>query len=90
MYAVLLLLFFGAGSEIPSLSPPIADLRAKQVHDTFNEVHNGHSHEAIDILAPRGTPVHAVVSGVIRKLFLSKPGAAGSVYSKLRSFAFAA
>ena len=31
-------------------------------------------HEAIDILAPRGTPVLAVVSGTVRKLFLSKPG----------------
>ncbi len=25
-------------------------------------------------MEPRGTPVHAVVSGTIRKLFLSKPG----------------
>ncbi len=40
----------------------------------FQEVHNGHPHDAIDILEPRGTPVHAVVSGTVRKLFLSKPG----------------
>ena len=40
----------------------------------FQEVHNGHPHEAIDILEPRGTPVLAVVSGTVRKLFLSKPG----------------
>jgi murein DD-endopeptidase MepM/ murein hydrolase activator NlpD len=31
-------------------------------------------HEAIDILAPRGTPVMAVDDGRIVKLFLSKPG----------------
>jgi len=31
-------------------------------------------HEAVDILAPRGTPVHAVEDGTIEKLFLSKKG----------------
>ena len=32
------------------------------------------AHEAVDILAPRGTPVHAVEDGTIEKLFLSKQG----------------
>ena len=35
---------------------------------------SGRPHEAADILAPRGTPVHAIDDGVIQKLFLSKPG----------------
>jgi peptidoglycan LD-endopeptidase LytH len=56
------------------MTPPIDGLTLSDLHDTFNEVHNGHRHEAIDILARRGTPVHAVVSGTIRKLFLSKAG----------------
>ena len=34
----------------------------------------GHSHEALDILAPRGTRVFAVEDGTIVKLFTSKPG----------------
>jgi peptidoglycan LD-endopeptidase LytH len=34
----------------------------------------GHPHEAVDILAPRNTPVHAVEDGAIAKLFESKAG----------------
>ncbi|MGP0095727.1 MAG: M23 family metallopeptidase [Terriglobales bacterium] len=67
-------LAFGAGSSILDMSPPISGLTLADLRDTFEEAHNGHRHEAIDILVPRGTPVHAVVSGDIRKLFLSKPG----------------
>ena len=32
------------------------------------------ANEAVDILAPRGTPVHAVDDGTIEKLFLSRQG----------------
>ena len=53
---------------------PIQGLKPADLRDTFNEVHNGHAHEAIDMMAPRGTPVHAAVSGTIRKLFFSKAG----------------
>ena len=55
-------------------SPPIVGLTSKDLRDTFNERRGNSAHGAIDILAPRGTPVFAVVSGAIRKLFLSKPG----------------
>jgi murein DD-endopeptidase MepM/ murein hydrolase activator NlpD len=68
------LLALGAASSILEMTPPIHGLTLAEVRDSFDEVHGGHPHEAIDILEPRGTPVHAVVSGTVRKLFLSKPG----------------
>ena len=34
----------------------------------------GRPHEAVDMLAPRNTPVHAVENGTIAKLFTSKAG----------------
>jgi murein DD-endopeptidase MepM/ murein hydrolase activator NlpD len=42
----------------------------------FNERRGGGSrgHEAVDILSPRNTPVHAVASGTIAKIFEGKAG----------------
>jgi murein DD-endopeptidase MepM/ murein hydrolase activator NlpD len=67
-------LVLGAVSSIREMTPPIHGLTLADLRDTFDETHDGHPHEAIDLREPRGTPVHAVVSGTVRKLFLSKPG----------------
>ncbi len=64
----------GATSSIVEMTPPIHGLSLVNLRDMFEEVHNGHPHQAIDILEPEGTPVRAVVSGTVRRLFLSKPG----------------
>lgn len=70
------MLMFAAGNPpVPVLQfPPIEGVKAKDLFDSFEQMRGRSKHEAIDIMQPRGTPVHAVVDGVIAKLFLSKPG----------------
>ena len=54
---------------------PVAGIHASALRDTFNDGRSPERrHEAIDILAPKGTPVFAVAAGKIAKLFNSKPG----------------
>jgi murein DD-endopeptidase MepM/ murein hydrolase activator NlpD len=42
--------------------------------------HGNRAHEAVDILVPRNTPVHAAESGTIAKLFFSKGGGGNTIY----------
>jgi murein DD-endopeptidase MepM/ murein hydrolase activator NlpD len=58
-----------------SLSFPLPGATQIELRDTFNQARGTERrHEAADIMAPRNTPVLAVEDGIIRKLFLSKPG----------------
>jgi murein DD-endopeptidase MepM/ murein hydrolase activator NlpD len=71
-----------------STADPIADLRAhdprlpiddadiEKLKGGFDERRDGggRGHEAVDILAPRNTPIHAAEDGTIAKLFYSKAG----------------
>ncbi len=57
------------------LQLPVEGLTREDLRDTFNEMRGGdRRHEALDIPAPRDTPVLAVDDGTIARLFLSKPG----------------
>ncbi len=53
---------------------PVAGVDRSAIRDMFNESRGNRRHEAIDILAPKGTPVIATDDGVVKKLFTSKPG----------------
>jgi peptidoglycan LD-endopeptidase LytH len=57
------------------LSMPVKDVPRSALVESFHDVRSGNrEHEAIDILAPRNTPVVAVEDGTIAKLFVSKAG----------------
>lgn len=58
------------------LTIPVAGVAPGELVDTFTQARAGGTrvHDAIDIMAPRGTPVLAAAPGEIEKLFLSKPG----------------
>jgi peptidoglycan LD-endopeptidase LytH len=68
------------GAALTIKSSPIVGLKGKDLHDSFSEIHNGHRHEAIDIMEPRGTQVHAVADGIIKKIFFSKGGGGKTIY----------
>jgi peptidoglycan LD-endopeptidase LytH len=57
-----------------SLGLPVEGLKVTDLRDTFADARGGHRHEALDILAPRGTRVLAVDDGRVAKLFNSVRG----------------
>jgi murein DD-endopeptidase MepM/ murein hydrolase activator NlpD len=58
-----------------NLTLPVDGIKREDLRDTFNETRGGtRRHEAIDVLAPRNTPVLAVEDGKIARLFYSEAG----------------
>lgn len=67
------------------LAIPVAGIKPKQLVDTYTQARAGgaRSHDAIDIMAPIGTPVVAAAPGKVEKLFLSQGG--GGITAYVRS-----
>jgi murein DD-endopeptidase MepM/ murein hydrolase activator NlpD len=56
------------------LKLPVEGIDRKDLRNTFADARGSRTHEALDILAPRGTKVRAVEDGRVQKLFTSKAG----------------
>ena len=56
------------------LAIPVAGTEKGGLYDSFSDGRGARKHEAIDIHAPRGTPVLAAGDGCVVKLFRSIPG----------------
>ena len=53
---------------------PVDGISPEQLVRSFDDDRGNRKHEAIDILAPKGTPVRAIEGGRIARLFVSKAG----------------
>lgn len=63
---------------------PVAGVRAARLSDTFTQSRGlGRPHDAIDIMAPRGTAVIAAAGGTVEKLHFSNGG--GGITAYVRS-----
>ena len=64
-----------------TLLVPVAGVARTALVDTFDDARgNGRTHQAIDIMAPRGTPIVAAAEGRVEKLHFSNGGGGITIY----------
>lgn len=56
------------------LEIPVEGVDDDELYDSYSDARGTRVHEAIDIMAERGTPVRAVEDGTTKRLFTSKAG----------------
>lgn len=65
----------GADLRRRNLLIPVQGVKESDIYDSYDDARSGgRVHQALDIMAPRGTPVIAVSDGTIARLFESKLG----------------
>jgi peptidoglycan LD-endopeptidase LytH len=67
-----------AGDDLAALGRtlvvPVAGILRTELRDSYTEARGDRVHHAMDVLAPRGTPVLSAADGHVLKLFDSAPG----------------
>lgn len=66
-----------------TLAIPVAGVTTDALTGSFADDRGDRRHEAIDIMAPAGTPVVAAAAGIVEKLFVSEAGG-NTVYIRSR------
>ena len=63
------------------LAIPVAGIKPDALADTYTQSRSGgRVHNAIDIMAPHGTPVVAAAAGTVEKLYFSQGGGGITIY----------
>ena len=64
------------------LAIPVSGIKAADLVDTYTQARAGGArrHDAIDIMAPHGTPVVAAAEGTVERLFFSEGGGGITIY----------
>ncbi|MGF1550361.1 MAG: M23 family metallopeptidase [Sphingomonadaceae bacterium] len=64
------------------MAVPVLGARSEELVDTFADARAAGErvHDAIDIMAPRGTPVIAAAPGIVERIFFSDGGGGKTVY----------